>query len=411
MAERIEMPKMSDTMVEGVIVSWLKGIGDTIKSGDVIAEVETDKATMELEAYQDGVLLYRGAEAGGKVPVGGLLAILGKPNEDISDLINSSKSTQKEPATNSQPEKNTAPEIISIVENNKTQEQPEHDLRVKASPLAKAIAKEKGIDLAQVLGSGDGGRIVKRDLDNVSIPKTTAAAGVTPKISTGEDYEDVATSQMRRTIARRLAESKFSAPHFYLTVEILMDEAMRTREALNQVSSVKISFNDMVVRACASALRRHPKVNVSWFGDYIRFYRHVHIGVAVAVEDGLLVPVVRFADTKGLSQIAEETQNYAQKAKNKQLQPPDWEGNTFTVSNLGMFGIDQFTAIINPPDACILAVGTIAQQPVVKNGELSIGNIMKVTLSCDHRVVDGALGAAFLQTLKENLENPVRMLL
>lgn len=416
MAERIEMPKMSDTMTEGVIVSWLKEIGDTVKSGDIIAEVETDKATMELEAYQDGVLLYRGVEAGGRIPVGALLAILGKSGEDISALINKknpdTQTIAKKEPTN---EKNIAPEVTVV---NPTVEvsviQPENDSRVKASPLAKAIAKDKGIDLAQISGSGDGGRIIKRDLENVDISKPkTSNTTTAPKVISGigETYEDVPTSQMRRTIARRLAESKFTAPHFYLTIEILMDEAIRTREALNQSSSVKISFNDMVVKAVASALRRHPKVNASWFGDYIRFYHHIHVGVAVAVEDGLLVPVIRFTDTKGLSQIAEETRSYAQKAKNKQLQPTDWEGNTFTISNLGMFGIDQFTAIINPPDACILAVGAITQQPVVKNGELAVGNVMKVTLSCDHRVVDGALGAAFLQTLKENLENPVRMLL
>lgn len=422
-ASVVRMPKMSDTMTEGVIVSWSKKVGDTVKSGDLLAEVETDKATMELESYEDGTLLYIGVEAGQSVAVDGVLAIIGEKNADYKALL----------ATGSAPVKNTEEKAAPASADKPAEEAPasqsDANGRLKASPLAKQFAKDKGINIAQVQGSGENGRIVKRDIENFlaqpqAKPQQTeatpqpakatdakpAAAPSFPAVVGQESFEEVTVSQMRKTIARRLAESKFSAPHFYLTMEINMDKAIEARNSMNEYSPVKISFNDMVVKAAAAALRKHPKINSSWLGDKIRYNHHIHIGIAVAVEEGLLVPVVRFADTKSLSHIAAEVKDLGGRAKNKQLQPKDWEGNTFSISNLGMFGIDEFTAIVNPPDACILAVGGIKQTPIVKNGELVVGNLMKVTLSCDHRVVDGALGAAFLQTLKSFLEDPVRIL-
>jgi pyruvate dehydrogenase E2 component (dihydrolipoamide acetyltransferase) len=418
MAEIIEMPKLSDTMTIGVIASWNKKKGDKVKSGELLAEVETDKATMELESYHDGVLLYTAVDAGGGVPVGDLIAIIGKEGEDISETLSQyqAKKATSAPAGGaavaetpvpSEPAPAAAP-IASVSAPAAPVASASSDRRVKASPLAKALAKEKGIDLTQVNGSGDAGRIVKKDIDTFQ-PGTGLRPA--PSFSGVESFEEVTVSQMRKTIARRLGESKFSAPHFYLTMEINMDKAVEARSGLNEISDVKISYNDLVIKAVAAALRKHPKVNSAWLGDKIRYNHHIHIGMAVAVEEGLLVPVIRFADTKSLSQISAEAKDFAQKAKNKQLQPQDWEGNTFTISNLGMFGIDQFTAIINPPDACILAVGGISQQPIVKNGQIVPGNIMKVTLSCDHRVVDGSVGSAFLQTLKSFLEDPVRILL
>lgn len=417
MAEIIEMPKLSDTMTIGVIASWNKKKGDKVKSGELLAEVETDKATMELESYFDGVLLYTAVEAGGGVPVGDLIAIVGKEGEDVNSIL--AEYQAKKPATapakvESEPEVVTTPTVgasasipapASAAVQSSTSST---DGRVKASPLAKALAKDKGIDISQVNGSGEGGRIIKKDIDNYSPAQTGSFRS---SVSGVESYDEVNVSQMRRTIARRLGESKFSAPHFYLTMEINMDNAVEARAGLNDVSEVKISYNDLIIKAVAAALRKHPKVNAAWLGDKIRYNHHIHIGMAVAVEEGLLVPVIRFADSKTLTQIAAEAKDFAGKAKNKQLQPQDWEGNTFTISNLGMFGIDQFTAIINPPDACILAVGGISQQPIVKNGQIVPGNVMKVTLSCDHRVVDGSIGSAFLQTLKSYLENPVRILL
>lgn len=417
MEEVVLMPRLSDTMTEGVIASWQKKIGDTVKKGEVLADIETDKATMELESYKDGVLLYQGAQPGEKIQVNDLLCIIGKPGLDIEAIVAAVKggahaAPAAAPATTATapaPAASAAPAAQVVV----------NEGRIFASPLAKKIASEKGIDLRYVKGSGDNGRITKSDIDQyqpsaapaaASAPAAKPASAVVSAPVGVESFEEVPVSQMRKTIARRLSESLFTAPHFYLTMTIDMDAAVAARTKINEVAPVKISFNDMVLKATALALKQHPKVNSSWLGDKIRYNHHVNIGVAVAVEDGLLVPVVRFADTKSLSQIGVEVKEYAQKAKDKKLQPSDWEGSTFTISNLGMFGIDQFTAIINPPDSCILAVGGISQVPVVKKGQVVPGNIMKVTLSCDHRSVDGATGAAFLQTLKSLLEEPLRML-
>lgn len=413
---------MSDTMTEGVVAKWHKKVGDNIKSGELVAEIETDKATMEFESYQEGVLLYRGVEEGESAPVDGILAILGKAGEDYKALLSAEQSKPAvkpaEPvAATPAPKAAPAPVVEPVVaEKPKPAPAPapvvSTDGRMKASPLAKKLASEKGIDITQVMGSGEKGRIVKRDIDWFKPGMISASAGnyVPAAAVTTESFDEIPVSQMRKTIAKRLSESKFSAPHFYLTMELDMDNAISARESINAVTGSKISFNDLVIKAAASALRQHPKVNSSWLGDKIRTNHHIHIGVAVSVEEGLLVPVVRFADSKTLRQINAEVKTYAQKAKDKKLQPSDWEGNTFTISNLGMFGIDEFTAIINPPDACILAVGGIQQKPVVKNGQVVPGNVMKVTLSCDHRVVDGVAGSEFLRTFKGLLENPVILL-
>ena len=419
MAEIIYMPKLSDTMTEGVVAEWTKKVGDKVKSGEVLAEIETDKATMEFESFYDGVLLHIGVEKGKAAPVNSILAIIGQEGEDISALLAAGPSTTDQKKEEAPPSVIPTPEpIVPVAAEVATQPvtitapapAAVSNGRVVASPLAKKLAAEKGIDIAAVAGTGDGGRIVKRDVDHY-VPYTPAAGVGAPTIQSGvESFVDETVSQMRKTIARRLAESKFTAPHFYLTLDIDMDNAIAARKSLN-TGDVKISFNDLVIKAVSMALRKHPAVNSSWRGDFIRRNQHVHIGVAVAVDEGLLVPVVRFADSKGLVQIGEEVRAYAQKAKEKKLQPADWEGNTFTISNLGMFGIEQFTAIVNPPDSCILAVGGIKEVPVVKNGHVVPGNVMKVTLSCDHRVVDGASGAAFLQTFKSYMESPVSMLL
>ncbi len=415
MANIIRMPKLSDTMTDGTVAVWHKKVGDKVKSGELLAEIETDKATMEFESYEDGVLLHIGVEKGKSAPVDSVLAILGKEGEDISALLAGGDApapaaapvvaAPKETVAAAQPAPVAAPVAVSAPV------MPSGNGRVKASPLAKKIAEDKGIDIALVAGSGDGGRIVKRDIETFTPAAKSGAAPVFFAAAPGvESYTEESVSQMRKTIARRLAESKFSAPHFYLTMEIDMDGAIAARAGINANGDVKISFNDMVIKACAMALRKHPKINASWRGDTIRYNQHIHIGVAVAVDEGLLVPVVRFADSKGFAQIGSEVKVFAEKAKTKKLQPSDWEGNTFTISNLGMFGIEEFTAIINPPDACILAVGAIKQTPVIKGGNVVAGNVMKVTLSCDHRVVDGASGAAFLQDVKRYLENPVSML-
>ncbi len=423
----IRMPLLSDTMTEGVIAEWHKKVGDQVKSDDALADVETDKATMEVTAYADGVLLYVGVEKGQAAKVNDIIAIVGKEGTDVSALLNSgSASVVAEIKADTQPavtkpavESNAPTEIQHVVSDSTS--------RLKASPLARKIARDKGIDISQVKGSAEGGRIVKKDIEGfnpaaqapkaspaqaaVSVaPAAEPAAAAIPQFIGQEKYTEKPVSQMRKVIAKRLSESLFTSPHFYLTMSIDMDSAMQARTRINEFSSVKISFNDMVLKAVAVALKQHPNVNSSWLGDKIRYNEHVNIGVAVAVEDGLLVPVVRFADGKSLSHISAEVKDFAQRAKSKKLQPSDWEGSTFTISNLGMFGIDEFTAIINPPDACILAVGGIQQVPVVKNGAVVPGNVMKVTLSCDHRVVDGATGAAFLQTLKALLEEPVRLL-
>jgi pyruvate dehydrogenase E2 component (dihydrolipoamide acetyltransferase) len=423
MAEVILMPKLSDTMTEGVVAEWHKKVGDTVSSGELLAEIETDKATMEFESFYDGILLHIGIEKGATAPVNNVLAIIGEKGEDIQALLADAKKgadapaeTPKEDAAPAEEKKET-PEPVKEEKSTpvaKPAPQPvaqtSGDGRIFASPLAKKLAEDKGIDVNRVQGSGENGRIVKRDVENY-IPYERPAGGNYSAAPAGtESYRDENVSQMRKVIAKRLAESKFTAPHFYLTLEIDMDNAIVARKAMNAQEGVKVSFNDMVVKAVAMSLRKHPTVNSAWMGDFIRRNDHIHIGVAVAVEDGLLVPVVRFADTKGLSQIGTEVKDFAQKAKDKKLQPQDWEGNTFTISNLGMFGIEEFTAIINPPDSCILAVGGIKQVPVVKNGQVVPGNVMKVTLSCDHRVVDGASGSEFLNTFKSYLENPVMML-
>ncbi|MFD2574192.1 pyruvate dehydrogenase complex dihydrolipoamide acetyltransferase [Spirosoma soli] len=452
-ASVIRMPKMSDTMTEGTIVTWHKKEGDTVKSGDILAEVETDKATMDLEAYEEGTLLYVGVKEGSSVAVDDIIAVVGEKGANFKVLISGGAGAAAAPAqtTGSDAETGRVPAATGPSGNATAQQNPQADQpanaatdlsysgekgeqetesngRVKASPLAKRIAEEKGISLNQVKGTGPEGRIVKSDVESYvpatpqqkpagapaqpAAPPTQASATPQPSpapVAQG-DFEDVPVSQMRKTIARRLSESMFTAPHFYLTMEINMDKAMELRGTVNGISPVKISFNDFVLKAAAVALKQHPNVNSSWLGDKIRRYKYVNIGVAVAVDEGLLVPVVRNADQKTLSTIAAEVKEMAGKAKEKKLQPKDWEGSTFSISNLGMFGIDEFTAIINPPDACIMAIGAI--KPSVKfEGEVAKPtNVMKVTLSCDHRVVDGATGAAFLQTFKELLENPMRML-
>ena len=421
MAEIIRMPKMSDTMEEGVIASWLKKVGDEIKSGDILAEVETDKATMELESYDDGTLLHIGVKDGDSVPVDGVIAIIGEKGEDINEILKDVDSDSSEveeikeestPIEKVEEIKDDNKEIV-ITEPTKIVSELK-DERIKASPLAKKLANEKGIDISNISGSGDGGRIIRKDIENYKDVSTSSNAPVKeitlPKIHSEESFEELPVTQMRKTISKRLAESKFSAPHFYLTMEVDMENCIEGRKKINESSDIKISFNDIILKACAVALRKHPMVNSSFLTDKIRINHHVHIGVAVAVDEGLLVPVVRFADNKSLSHISAEVKSLAKRAKEKQLQPSDWEGNTFTISNLGMFGISEFTAIINPNDSCILAVGGIKNTPVVKKGEVVPGNIMKLTLSCDHRLVDGATGAAFLQTLKELIEDPIKIL-
>ncbi len=413
-AVAVRMPKMSDTMTEGVIAEWLKKVGDIVKNGDIIAEVETDKATMELENYEDGTLLYIGAEKGKGVPVDGIIAIVGEPGADFNIILANEGVTKTPSAPAETTSSAPAPAAVTTtpLEKTNTASHSTHttDERLKASPLAKVLAKEKGIQISAVKGTGENGRIIKADVENYTPAQTTAASNPSaPQLGT-ESYEDLPVNQMRKTIARRLSESKFTAPSFYLTMEINMDKAMIARTSMNEVSPVKISFNDMVIKAVAAALTKHPKINSYWMGDKIRVNHHVNIGMAVAVEDGLLVPVIRFANTKTLSQISAECKDLGGKAKNKQLQPKDWEGNTFTVSNLGMFGIEEFTSIINQPESCILAVGGIKETVGVKNGQFYATNVMKVTLTCDHRTVDGAMGAAFLQTFKQLLEDPIKLL-
>jgi len=422
MDEVVLMPRLSDTMEEGVIAAWHKNVGDAVKKGEVLAEIETDKATMELESYKNGTLLHIGAQKGEKIPVNGLLCIIGEKGKvDIDAIIAATKSGVSPQPVAQSSKASSGPATASttqIVTSASTE-----NGRVKASPLAKKLAAEKGIDIKAISGSGDGGRIIKADIDNYKTPatenvqpvtKVTAAASIPLAAFTGsteEGYTDIPNSQMRNVIAKRLGESKFSAPHFYLTMEINMDNAMAARTQLNEISPAKISFNDMVVKAVALALRQHPAINASWMGDKIRRNHHIHIGIAVAIEDGLIVPVIRFADQKTLPQIASESKELAGKAKNKKLQPNEFSGNTFTISNLGMMDIEEFTAIINPPDSCIMAVGRIKEIVVRKGEGFGVSNVMKVTLSCDHRSVDGASGAAFLQTFKKYLENPITMLL
>lgn len=438
MAEVVKMPRMSDTMTEGVIVSWTKKVGDKVKTGDVLAEIETDKAVMDFESYLDGTLLYIGAEKGQAVAVDQVIAVIGKDGEDYKAVLAGAGSTPAAtpaPAPEAKPAE-AAPQKVAAAtpvevkpakEKNGTQPTitstppvaapvevgpSDNSSRVKASPLAKKIAAEKGIDLKKVSGSGGDGRIIRRDVEKLSAKGAKPVAPPLPSVSLSGDegFNDVPLSQIRKTIARRLSESMFGAPHFYLTIAVNMDNAVSVRSQINEISETHISYNDMVLKAVALSLLRHPKVNASWLGDKIRYYQHVHIGVAVAIEEGLLVPVVKFADKKSFAQINAEVKTLSKKAKDRKLQPAEMEGNTFTVSNLGMMDIEEFTAIINPPDSCILAVGSIKQVPSVINNEIKIANVMKLTMSCDHRVVDGATGAQFLQTLKRFLENPVMML-
>lgn len=415
MAEIVRMPKLSDTMTEGVVSKWHKKVGDAVKNGELLADIETDKATMEFESFQEGVLLHIGVEQGKAAKVDAILAILGKKGEDIAAILQ--KEATSTPSVESKKEELTQLKVAAVVEKKevvtpqvstlKTNSNPivlSTNTSLKISPLAKKLAQEKNIPLAQIKGSGDDGRIIKRDVENYS-----SSIGSSMGLQK-ESYLEVEVSQMRKTIARRLGESKFSAPHFYLTIDVDVEALVGARALVNETSATKISLNDWLIRAVAISLPKHPAVNSSWLGDKIRFNKHVNIGVAMAIEDGLVVPVIKFADTKRLSSITQEVKDYAEKAKNKKLQPQDFTGNTFTISNLGMYGIEEFTAIINTPDACILAVGAVRQEPVVKNNQISIGQRMKLTLSCDHRAVDGASGAQFLQTLKRYLENPVLLL-
>ncbi|MGI8582817.1 MAG: pyruvate dehydrogenase complex dihydrolipoamide acetyltransferase [Chitinophagaceae bacterium] len=452
MAEVIRMPRMSDTMTEGVIVEWHKKVGDKVKPGDLLAEVETDKATMELESYNEGTLLYIGVEKGKSVVVEGVLAVVGNEGEDYKGLLDGEKKPEaKKEDTPASKENETLRQAQDDKPENKKEEgatKEEKNIqnssisqvsstggdleeagRIKASPLAKKLAADKGIDISKVNGSGDGGRIVKKDVDSYKPTDDKQQAteskqpgqqkAVQPFAQTGQEgYQDMQLTQMRKTIARRLSESNFTSPHFFLTMEINMENAIASRTSINEISPVKISFNDMVIKAAAMALRQHPAVNSSWMparagtdgGDFIRQNNHIHIGSAIALPEGLIVPVIRFADQKSLSQIAADAKDLYDKARNKKIQPQDFTGNTFTVSNLGMMDIEEFTAIINPPDSAILAVGRIKETVVKKSEGFGTANFMKVTLSCDHRSVDGAVGAAFLQTFKKFLENPVTML-
>lgn len=412
MAEIIRMPRMSDTMEEGNIVEWLKQVGDEVEPGDILAEVETDKATMELESYHEGVLLHIGVEEGA-VPVNAVIAVIGEEGEDFESQLKEAESTADD--TDSESESSSeekADEQQAQEESVSNTSSSGSEQRIKASPLAKKMAEESNIDLSKVKGSGDNGRIVKKDIEEY---QTSGASTPTPQvsapsISSAGEAEEVAVSQMRKTIAKRLSQSKFTAPHFYLTREIRMDQAMAARKRINEMADTKVSFNDLVVKACAAALKKHPGINSSWLGDKIRYNKSINVGVAVAIDDGLVVPVIFDTDKKTLSEINAEVKDKATRAKERKLSTEEMQGNTFTISNLGMFGIEEFTAIINPPDACILAVGGIVQKPVVSNGEIAVGHTMKVTLSCDHRVVDGATGAQFLQTLAAMLEEPMRML-
>ena len=415
MAEIIRMPRLSDTMEEGNIVGWLKKVGDKVSPGDILAEVETDKATMELESFHEGYLLYISVKEG-PVPVNDILAVIGGKDEDYKQILaGESKGGETPPKSTAQEEnssngENKSTSSVAPPVTTTPLHPQESETRVKSSPLAKSIASKTGVDLSAVTGTGDGGRIVKRDVEKFVAEGPSVSALANAPSSTPQ-YGDVPLSQMRKTIARRLAESKFSAPHFYLTMKINMDKTAEARKQINEQSASRISFNDFVIKACAAALRQHPAINSSWLGDKIRINKDINIGVAVAVDEGLLVPVLFAADKLGLKDINSLVATLADKARQKKLQPQEMQGNTFTISNLGMFGIDEFTGIINPPDAAILAVGTIADELSLVDGKVTSSKIMKVTMSCDHRVIDGATGAKFLQTLKQFLEQPVAMLL
>jgi len=432
--EVVTMPRLSDTMEEGTVAAWLKSVGDDVEEGDILAEIETDKATMEFESFYSGKLLHIGIEEGGSAPVDDVLAIIGPEGTNVDQVLKSLSSggsvsdDSQSSAKDSAAEQSSASKSSSIEEGDAEADNTDADGRILASPLAKKIAEDKGIDLKNVSGSGDGGRIIKKDVEDYkpsaqeskqepeakqTTPKEDSPAAPVDEIYTPageESFEEVKNSQMRKTIAKRLSESKNSAPHYYLTIEVDMENAMSSRSYINEMPDVKVSFNDLVIKASAMALRKHPQVNSSWDGEATKIAKHIHVGVAVAVEEGLLVPVLEFADQQSLTQIGSNVKNLAGKAKNKKLQPNEMEGSTFTVSNLGMFGITEFTSIINQPNSAILSVGTIVEKPVVKNSEIVVGHTMTLTLACDHRTVDGATGAKFLQTLKTYLENPVTML-
>jgi pyruvate dehydrogenase E2 component (dihydrolipoamide acetyltransferase) len=419
MAEIIYMPKLSDTMVEGVVAEWHKKVGDAVSNGELIAEIETDKATMEFESFYDGVLLHVGIEKGKAAPVNSILAIVGEKGEDISGLLSATPKveTVSEPVA-AEVEKSvveaakpvaSAPAPAAVAVSTPQVGNSNSNGRVFASPLAKKLAEEKGVDISMIAGTGESGRIVKRDVDHY-VPYVGASPISISSPVGQESYTEVPNSQMRKAIAKTLTASKFSAPHFYLKMEVDMDNAIAARKAINASGDVKISFNDMVIKAVAASLRKHPKVNADWMGDSIRYNNHIHVGVAVAVDEGLVVPVVKFADSKGIAQLGTEIKDLATRARDKKIKPEEMQGGTFAVSNLGMYGIEDFTSIINPPNGCILSVGQIKQTPVIKNGAIVPGNVMKLSLSCDHRVVDGAIGSEFLQTLKNFLENPVMML-
>jgi len=413
-AKIIKMPKLSDTMKEGTVASWVKKVGDTVESGEILAEIETDKATMEFESFEDGEVLYHGVEEGASAEVDSILAIVGKKDADYKKLIESFNQSSIESDNNDaiEEESNSKEESAdskSEKKDDKPAVQNSSDGRIKISPLAQRIAKEKNIDIDTVKGSGDGGRIVKRDIEDYK-PSAASKTSSNQNEAQSRGHEDKAVSQMRKTIAKRLGESKFTAPHFYLTIDIDMDQAIAARKAINELPDTKVSFNDLVIKAASAALIKHPAVNSAWLEDKIRTYHYVNMGVAVAVDEGLVVPVVKNTHQKQLSQITSEVKDFAGRARNKKLQPQEMEGSTFSISNLGMFGIEEFTAIINPPNACIMAIGAIREEAVVKDGQIVVGNRMKVTLSCDHRVVDGATGSEFLNSFKTFLQNPVTML-
>ena len=406
MAEVINMPRLSDTMEEGTLAKWFKKVGDTVKEGEILAEIETDKATMEFESFHDGILLHIGIDEGSTAPVDSIIAIIGSKGEDISSLLKNADIKVKEelkPEVKEEPKPEVKEEPKPVSNNNKPSD------RILISPLAKSLAKEKGIDISSVKGTGDNGRIIKRDIDSFKPSNYSQFSQPSPQLT--ESSYETQNSTMRKAIAKRLADSKFSAPHYYLNIELEMDNMISFRKQFIQTQNIKISFNDIIAKAVSLSLAKHPKVNSRWYDDKIIFNEHVHLGVAVAVDDGLIVPIVKFANSKDLPQINSEIKDFAERAKNKKLTPAEIEGSTFTISNLGMFGIESFTSIINQPNSAILSIGAIVQKPIIKNNEVVLGNTMKLTLACDHRTVDGATGSLFLKTLKEYVENPVSILI
>jgi pyruvate dehydrogenase E2 component (dihydrolipoamide acetyltransferase) len=414
MAEVINMPRLSDTMEEGTLAKWFKKVGDTVKEGEILAEIETDKATMEFESFHDGILLHIGIDEGSTAPVDSIIAIIGSKGEDISSLLKNTDLKVKEepkpevkeepkPEVKEEPKLEVKEEPKPVSNNNKPSD------RILISPLAKSLAKEKGIDISSVKGTGDNGRIIKRDIDSFKPSNYSQFSQPSPQLT--ESSYETQNSTMRKAIAKRLADSKFSAPHYYLNIELEMDNMISFRKQFIQTQNIKISFNDIIAKAVSLSLAKHPKVNSRWYDDKIIFNEHVHLGVAVAVDDGLIVPIVKFANSKDLPQINSEIKDFAERAKNKKLTPAEIEGSTFTISNLGMFGIESFTSIINQPNSAILSIGAIVQKPIIKNNEVVVGNTMKLTLACDHRTVDGATGSLFLKTLKEYVENPVSILI